>query len=66
MSSGHLPAASLKWNTQHGLRGWIEDEYGVEKTQMLLANTLLERSEEEQLKVRVYLIWYVALCFHMF
>lgn len=41
----------LRWNTQYGLRGWIETEYGVENTSLLLADGLLQRPEEEQLKV---------------
>ena len=42
---------SPKWTTQNRLRGWIEKEYGVENTQILLAETLLKKSEKEQLKV---------------
>ena len=42
-----------RWNTRLGLRGWIENEYGVENTRALLAEELLFKSEREQLEVRV-------------
>jgi len=43
-----------RWNTRLGLRGWIENEYGVENTHALMANELLVKSEREQLEVGVF------------
>ena len=40
-----------KWNTRLGMRGWIETEYGMEKTRALMAEELLVKSEKEQLEV---------------
>ena len=52
-----------RWTTQNGLRGWIEKEYGVENTQMLLAETLLKKSEKEQAEgVLIDLILFSQLC----
>lgn len=42
-----------KWNTRLGLKGWIENEYGVENTRALLADELLVKSEREQLEVGI-------------
>jgi hypothetical protein len=36
-----------------GLRRFIENEYGIENTRLLMARTLLQKSEIEQLKVRI-------------
>lgn len=41
----------LRWETQSGLRGWIEKEYGLDNTNALLAETLLVKSEREQIEV---------------
>ncbi len=41
---------SPRW-TRLGLRGWIENEYGVENTRALMASGLLVKSEKEQLEV---------------
>lgn len=41
-----------KWTTPKRLLGWIENEYGVENTRHLMADTLLQKSEREQLEVR--------------
>jgi len=48
-----------KWNTRLGLRGWIENEYGVENTHALMANELLVKSEREQLETfQMFLDWF--------
>lgn len=56
---------SPRW-TRLGLRGWIEDEYGVDNARALLASELLIKSEKEQLEVGAlsYLQW-IALIFAM-
>lgn len=46
-----LPTNIPQWNTSRGLLGWIEHEYGMENTQALLADSLLSKTEEEQLEV---------------
>jgi len=52
-------ATSPKWNTPNGLRGWIEQEFGVENTRLLMADTLLQKSEEEQLETfQSFLDWF--------
>ena len=49
-------ASSLKWSMSNGgLRRFIEREYGSENARLLMARTLLRKSEDEQLKVRVLL-----------
>ncbi len=48
------PPPTPEWTTRGGLRGWIKEEYGAEKTSQLSAGALLKKSEEEQLKVRVF------------
>ncbi|KAL7527647.1 hypothetical protein ACHAXR_002057, partial [Thalassiosira sp. AJA248-18] len=58
-SSSSAHSILPKWNTQNGLRGWIEKGYGVENTQLLLADTLLKKSEKEQLKTfQSFLDWF--------
>eukprot|EP00985_Skeletonema_marinoi_P022725 scaffold14661_cov207-Skeletonema_marinoi.AAC.2 len=48
-----------RWNTRLGLRGWIENEYGVENTHALMANELLVKSEREQLETfQLFLDWF--------
>jgi len=37
------------------LLGWIEDEYGIDGTRELMADLLLNKSEKEQLEVRICL-----------
>ncbi len=41
-----------RWTTSNRLLSWIEIEYGFENTQRLMADSLLIKSEKEQLKVR--------------
>ena len=49
-------ASSPKWSISNGeLRRFIEGEYGSENARLLMARTLLRKSEDEQLKVRVLL-----------
>jgi hypothetical protein len=49
-------ASSPKWSMSNGgLRRFIEREYGSENARLLMARTLLRKSEDEQLKVRVLL-----------
>eukprot|EP00804_Cyclotella_cryptica_P015174 CCRYP_000719-RA/>CCRYP_000719-RA protein AED:0.01 eAED:0.01 QI:172/1/1/1/1/1/2/567/798 len=48
-----------RWNTSRGLLGWIEQEYGVENTQELMADSLLNKTEDEQLeKIHSFLTWF--------
>ena len=41
-----------QWSSKKGLLGWIEDNYGFQETQLLKADTLLMKSEKNQLEVR--------------
>jgi hypothetical protein len=57
-----LPSNPPKWNTSRGLLGWIEQEYGMENTQALMAGSLLNKTEEEQLEVCfVYLASFILV-----
>jgi hypothetical protein len=56
------------WNTQNCLLGWIENEYGAEKTRALMANRLLMKSEKEQLEVGAFDMYPFAIfsfCHHL-
>lgn len=39
------------WNNSKGLLGWVEQVYGKDNTQALLASSLLQKSETDQLTV---------------
>ncbi len=41
-----------RWTASNRLLGFIENEYGIDKTQRLMADSLLMKSEKEQLEVR--------------
>ena len=45
--SGTFP----QWTTSNRLFGWIENEYGIDKTQQVMADALLKKSEKEQIEV---------------
>ena len=50
----HSVYDTLSWTSSRGLLGWMEQEYGVEKTKDIMASSLLRKSEEKQLKVCSY------------
>ena len=48
-----------QWQTTNGLKGWIEDQYGINNTRQLMANILLTKSEKEQLQTfQTFLDWF--------
>ena len=48
-----------QWQTTKGLKGWIEDQYGINNTRQLMANVLLSKSEKEQLQTfQTFLDWF--------
>jgi len=48
-----------QWQTSHGLKGWIEDQYGIDNTRQLMAEVLLNKSEKEQLQTfQTFLDWF--------
>jgi len=48
-----------QWQTTNGLKGWIEEQYGIENTRQLMADVLLTKSEKEQLQTfQTFLDWF--------
>ena len=48
-----------QWQTANGLKGWIEEQYGIDNTRQLMADVLLLKSEKEQLQTfQTFLDWF--------
>lgn len=60
--SGTFP----QWTTSNRLFGWIENEYGIDKTQQVMADALLKKSEKEQIEVRYQTAPALVLSFVLF